>query len=112
MKIKTLLLIVTMLIVRNSFAQKEELPVIKANAITVDIKDDDVLKKEAWRIVPEKELDVYTTSAKKKVTFYTDIDSFGRIRTTQKRESTNQETGVKYIHYKTNNPDLFWTKPK
>ena len=29
-----------------------------------------------------------------------------------KRESTNQKTGVKFINYKTNNPDLFWTTPK
>jgi len=30
----------------------------------------------------------------------------------QKQEGTNQATGVTFIHYKTNNPDLFWVKPK
>jgi hypothetical protein len=29
-----------------------------------------------------------------------------------KSESTNQKTGVKFINYKTNNPNLFWAKPK
>ena len=56
-----------------TFAQKK-LPIIKANSTSVDIKDNNQLRKNAWRIVPEEKLDVYTTSAKK-VTFYTDIDS-------------------------------------
>lgn len=29
----------------------------------------------------------------------------------QQSEATNEKTGVKFIHYKTNNPDLFWAKP-
>ena len=74
MKVKNFILIVATLFAQNLFAQEQKLPVIKANSIMVDIKDDDVLEKEAWRIVPEEELDVYVTSAKK-VTFYTDIDS-------------------------------------
>jgi hypothetical protein len=58
---------------QTTFAQKK-LPIIKANSTSVDIKDDNQLRKNAWRIVPEEKLDIYTTSAKK-VTFYTDIDS-------------------------------------
>ena len=58
---------------QTTFAQKK-LPIIKANSTSVDIKDNNQLRKNAWRIVPEEKLDVYTTSAKK-VTFYTDIDS-------------------------------------
>ena len=58
---------------QTTFAQKK-LPIIKANSTSVDIKDDNQLRKNAWTIVPEEKLDVYTTSAKK-VTFYTDIDS-------------------------------------
>lgn len=50
------------------------LPLIKANSIHVDIKDDNNLRTHAWRVLPEANLDVYRTSAKK-VTFYTDIDS-------------------------------------
>lgn len=67
----TLLLLV--FIGQTTFAQKK-LPIIKANSTSVDIKDDNQLIKNAWTIVPEEKLDVYTTSAKK-VTFYTDIDS-------------------------------------
>lgn len=61
------------------FSQKK-LPVIKANSLMVDIKDDNVLSKGAWRIVPEEKLDVYKTSAKR-VTFYTDIDSISFVIT-------------------------------
>ena len=53
---------------------QEGIPVIKATSISVDIKDDNNLIKNAWSIVPEENPDVYTTSGKR-VTFYTDIDS-------------------------------------
>jgi len=53
---------------------QNEVPVIKATSIAVDIKDGNNLRKAAWRIVPEENPDVYKTSSKK-VTFYTDIDS-------------------------------------
>ena len=69
-KVLTLFFII---VVQGLIAQKK-LPVIKANSIQVDIRDDNKLRKNSWRIVPEERLDVYTTSAKK-VTFYTDIDS-------------------------------------
>jgi hypothetical protein len=74
MKVKIFILIVATLFAQSLFAQKDKLPIINATSIMVDIKDDDVLAKEVWRIVPEEDLDVYTTSAGK-VTFYTDIDS-------------------------------------
>ena len=75
MKVKIIVLIVTALLIRCSvFAQRDNLPVIKANSIRVDIKEDDVLKEKIWQIVPEIELDVWSTSAKE-VTFYTDLDS-------------------------------------
>lgn len=35
----------------------------------------------------------------------------GIIQTPQKEETENDNTGTKFINYKTNNPDLFWTKP-
>jgi len=53
---------------------KDKLPVVKSNSLTVDIKDDNDLRKNAWRIVPTEKLDVYKSSAKR-VTFYTDLDS-------------------------------------
>jgi transglutaminase-like putative cysteine protease len=73
---KSLRLIILLCLIssfQHVFSQKK-LPVIKANSTQVDIKDDEVLRKNAWRIVPEEKLDIYTTSAKK-VTFYTDIES-------------------------------------
>lgn len=73
MKLKFLTIIAVALLTQNLFAQKK-LPIIKANSIQVDIKVDNNLLKNAWRIVPEANPDIYTTSAKK-VTFYTDIDS-------------------------------------
>jgi len=70
---KILTLLFAILVGQTVLAQKK-LPIIKANSTSVDIKDDNNLRKNAWTIVPEEKLDVYTTSAKK-VTFYTDIDS-------------------------------------
>jgi hypothetical protein len=62
----------------GAYGQKENLPIIKANSTRVDIKEDDVLKKNIWRIAPEICCDVYQTSAKE-VTFYTDIDSISFV---------------------------------
>ncbi len=71
--IKIIILFVFVILGQSVTAQKK-LPVIKANSVNVDIRNDGNLRKNSWRIVPEEKLDVYTTSAKK-VTFYTDIDS-------------------------------------
>ncbi|MCF3111154.1 transglutaminase-like domain-containing protein [Niabella sp. CC-SYL272] len=73
MKAKTLVLLYSIFLTPAALAQKA-LPVIKATSASVDIRNDDKLAKKVWRVVPEKPLDVYTTSAKQ-VTFYTDIDS-------------------------------------
>ncbi len=60
-------------VVQSGFS-KEKFPVVRSNSFVVDIKDDGMLRKGAWRVVPEEKLDVYKSSAKR-VTFYTDIDS-------------------------------------
>lgn len=73
MNIKFFVLLAAVLLTQTLFAQKE-LPIIRANSSQVNIKDDNNLLKNAWRILPEANPDVYKTSAKK-VTFYTDIDS-------------------------------------
>ena len=67
---KFMTLLFAFILVQTVVAQNK-IPVIKANSIIVDIKDDKKLTKNAWRIVPEEKLDIYTTSAKK-VTFYTE----------------------------------------
>jgi len=74
MKVKIFILIVVAALPICLSAQKEKLPIIKANSVVVDIKEDKVLRKGVWQITPEEKLDVYTTSAQK-VTFYTDLDS-------------------------------------
>jgi hypothetical protein len=78
MKVIISVLIVTALHIQCAFAQNENLPMIRANSTQVDIKEDNVLKKNEWQIVPEICLDIYQTSAKE-VTFYTDIDSISFI---------------------------------
>lgn len=73
MKIKAIIILVLVVFGQLLIAQRK-LPVIKAVSQNVDIKVDGKRIKNAWRIVPEEKLDVYTTSGKK-VTFYTDSDS-------------------------------------
>jgi hypothetical protein len=53
---------------------QSKLLLIKASSTQVDIKDDDVLRKNAWTISPQYNPDVYKTAARR-VTFYTDQDS-------------------------------------
>lgn len=82
-KIKIIVLFFAILFVRISFSQNK-IPIIKATSLNVDIKDNNKLRKNAWRIVPEEKLDIYITSAKV-VTFYTDIDSISfRIKPNNK----------------------------
>lgn len=51
--------------------------VIKATSNKVSIKDGLKFSKDSWTLSPESKPDVYTTTAsgKKKITFYTDLDS-------------------------------------
>ncbi len=73
MKAKIITLTVILLFTQILFAQSKP-PIIRANTINVDIKEDNKLRKNVWYISPEQNPDVYKTSAKT-VTFYTDIDS-------------------------------------
>jgi hypothetical protein len=61
-------------LISHTICAQKNMPLIKATSKKVDIKDDELLKKEAWSIVPEAKPDVYLTSAKK-VTFYTDLEN-------------------------------------
>lgn len=77
MKGKIILLLLIIGFIVNCKPDKsipKELKIIHANSTQVDIKEDDVVRKNAWRIVPEENPDIFRTSAKK-VTFYTDVDS-------------------------------------
>jgi len=73
MKLQALLLFLLSGISYRLSAQKK-IPLIRASSKTVDIRDEAVLKKGAWTIMPDAKPDVYITN-NKKVTFYTDIDS-------------------------------------
>jgi len=56
--------------------------------------------------------DTETWTRGKEVAYVELLPLDGIVQGPQKRESTNQKTGVKFINYKTNNPELFWTTPK
>ncbi|WP_316831459.1 transglutaminase domain-containing protein [Pedobacter aquatilis] len=74
MKSGITLLLLFLFTASTSFAQKK-LRIINAATNSVDIKEDNYpVRKNAWKVVPEEKLDVYTTNARK-VTFYTDKES-------------------------------------
>lgn len=55
-------------------------PTIKANSTSVDIRDGENFRKDAWTIVPEAKPDVYEVIGKsRRVTFYTDVDSISYV---------------------------------
>ena len=56
--------------------------------------------------------DTETWTSGKEVSYVELLPLDAIVQGPHKRESTNQKTGVKFINYKTNNPDLFWTTPK
>ncbi|MBB6236934.1 hypothetical protein HDC90_001551 [Pedobacter sp. AK013] len=56
--------------------------------------------------------DTETWTSGKEVAYVELLPLDGIVQGPQKRESINQKTGVKFINYKTNNPELFWTTPR
>ena len=82
--IKTLL-IIAILLSQTLFAQVK-LPIIKATSKSVDVRDGNTFRKNAWNISPEIKPDIYTTPFKHvNVTFYTDIDSISFLVETDKK---------------------------
>lgn len=57
------------------------------------------------------EYDTETLNSGKEITYVELLPLDGIEQNPQKKESTNTKTNVKYTYYKTNNPNLFWTKP-
>lgn len=57
------------------------------------------------------EFDTETWKSGKEVTYVELLPLDGNEQTPQKKEEINTKTGVKFTHYKTNNPNLFWTEP-
>ena len=74
MKLTKLFTLPLVILLGQTVVAQKKLPIIKATSTSVDVKEDNQLRKNEWRIAPEEKLDIYTTSAKN-VTFYTDIDS-------------------------------------
>jgi hypothetical protein len=65
-------------VVTARLALAQDLPVLKANSPIVDVQDGDKLLKGVWKVDPAVALDVYDahrTTADKRVTFITDVDS-------------------------------------
>lgn len=77
---KAFCLLLLLFLNQEIFAQ-ENLPIIKANSLNVDIRvDDDYFAKGGWTLDPLKKPDIFSIGSKwlyvtKKVTFTTDIDS-------------------------------------
>ncbi len=57
------------------------------------------------------EYDTETWKSGKEITYVELLPLDGIEQTPQKEEETNSKTGVKFTHYKTNNPNLFWAEP-
>lgn len=57
------------------------------------------------------EYDTETWKSGKAVVYVELLPLDAIVQTPQKKETINQNTGVKFINYKTNNPNLFWTTP-
>lgn len=57
------------------------------------------------------EYDSETWKSGKEITYVELLPLDGIVQTPQKSEKTYKETGVRFINYKTNNPNLFWAEP-
>lgn len=57
------------------------------------------------------EYDSETWKSGKEITYVELLPLDGIVQTPQKTEETFTKTVVKFINYKTNNPNLFWTQP-
>lgn len=58
------------------------------------------------------EYDTETWDKGKEATYVQLLPLDGIEQTPQKDEKTDETTGVRFTYYKTNNPNLFWTKPE
>jgi hypothetical protein len=64
------------------FVLSQDLPVVKANSTSVDVRDGDHFQKGHWQILPEVKPDTYFANRVKKerkIVFYTDIDSISFV---------------------------------
>jgi hypothetical protein len=85
----------------------------KKNSQTKEYYLETYMAKNLYRLETPlvSEYDSETWKSGKEITYVELLPLDGIVQTPQKKEQTNTKTGVKFIHYKTNNPSLFWTEP-
>lgn len=85
----------------------------KKNSQTKEYYLETYMAKNLYRLETPlvSEYDSETWKSGKEITYVELIPLDGIVQTPQKNEQTNTKTGVKFTHYKTNNPNLFWTEP-
>lgn len=71
------------------------------------------MAKNLYRLQSQQvsEYNTETSANGKKITYIELLPLNGIEQEPQLKETTNGKTGVTFINYKTNNPNLFWTKP-
>ncbi|MFN3793866.1 MAG: transglutaminase domain-containing protein [Chitinophagaceae bacterium] len=74
MKQSKLLFLSYFLVLAQLAMAQQSFPIVQAKSAFVHIKEDQQLRKYAWRIVPGKTVDTYTSSAQR-ISFITDLDS-------------------------------------
>ena len=85
----------------------------KKNSKTKEYYLETYMAKNLYRLETPlvSEYDTETWKSGKEITYVELLPLDGIEQTPQKKEETNFKTGVKFIHYKTNNPNLFWIEP-
>lgn len=85
----------------------------KKNSQTKEYYLETYMAKNLYRLETPlvSEYDSETWKSGKEITYVELLPLDGIVQTPQKKEQTNTKTDVKFIHYKTNNPSLFWTEP-
>ncbi|RWU04373.1 transglutaminase-like domain-containing protein [Pedobacter chitinilyticus] len=71
------------------------------------------MAKNLYRLQSQQvsEYNTETSANGKKITYIELLPLDGIEQEPQLKETTNGKTGITFINYKTNNPNLFWTKP-
>ena len=85
----------------------------KKNSQTKEYYLETYMAKNLYRLETPlvSEYDSETWKNGKEITYVELLPLDGIVQTPQKSEQTNTKTGVKFTHFKTNNPNLFWTEP-
>lgn len=85
----------------------------KKNSQTKEYYLETYMAKNLYRLETPlvSEYDTETWKSGKEIIYVELLPLDGIEQKPQKDEKTNTKTGVKFVNYKTNNPNLFWTEP-